>query len=268
MKKEIFHAKTRRTQSKRSYISFILFIPVNILLVILLLSISVTAKEPVKIFLAGDSTCAAKQENKRPETGWGEMLGSHFKDGKVRIENRALNGRSTKSFIDEGEWKKIVDALKPGDYVFVQFGHNDQKKDSPRYAAPDVFKANLVKFIDEVRAKKGNIVLMTPVMRRRFNDKGEFYDTHGEYPGYVRTVAHEYKVPLIDMHRKSEAVIKRYGFEDSKKLFLILKEGESANYPKGLDDNTHFSPLGAEEMAKEAVVGIKEEKLGLKKFLK
>lgn len=266
MKKEIFHEKARRTQSKRSHISFISFIPVIIFL--LSFSVRVAAKEPVTIFLAGDSTCAAKQGNKRPETGWGEMLGQHFKGGKVRIENRALNGRSTRSFIDEGEWKKIVDALKPGDWVFVQFGHNDQKKESPRYAAPDTFKANLVKFIDEVRAKKGNIVLMTPVMRRRFNDKGEFYDTHGEYPGLVRTVAHEYKVPLIDMHRKSETVIKRYGLEDSKKLFLILKEGESANYHKGVDDNTHFSPLGAEEMAKEAVAGIREEKLGLKKWLK
>lgn len=227
------------------------------------------AQERVTIFLAGDSTMASKLPEKRPETGWGEMLGQHFKDGTVRIENRAQNGRSTKTFISEGRWQAIVDDLKKGDYVFIQFGHNDSSKDKgERYTPPADYRANLVRFIIEVRLKGGNPVLMTPVQRRRFDKEGKFYDTHGEYPGLVRAVAVEHKVPTIDMQRKSEAVIVRYGVEDSRKLFLQLKPGENPNYPNGVDDNTHFSPFGAEEMAKAAVAGIRESKIGLKKLLK
>jgi lysophospholipase L1-like esterase len=227
------------------------------------------AQRPVTIFLAGDSTMAAKLPEKRPETGWGEKLGQHFKDGSVRIENRAQNGRSTKTFISEGRWQAIVDDLKKGDYVFIQFGHNDSSKDKgERYTPPADYRANLIRFIIEVRLKGGNPVLMTPVMRRRFDKEGKFYDTHGEYPDLVRAVAKEQKVPLIDMHRRSEAVIVRYGVEDSKKLFLQLKAGENPNYPNGVDDNTHFSPLGAEEMARLAVAGIKEQIGKLAKLLK
>jgi lysophospholipase L1-like esterase len=224
---------------------------------------------PVTIFLAGDSTMAMKHADKRPETGWGEMLGRHFKDGKVRIDNRAANGRSTKSFIAEGKWQALVDSVKKGDYVLIQFGHNDESKDKgERYAPPEEYKKNLARFAADLRAKGGNPVLLTPVMRRRFDNEGKFYDTHGEYPDLVRTVAKDEKVPLIDMHKLSEGVIVKYGVEDSKKLFLQLKPGENANYPKGVEDNTHFSPLGAEEMAKLAVTGIRVSKIGLRKYLK
>lgn len=226
------------------------------------------AKEPITVYLAGDSTCANKQADKRPETGWGEMLGAHFKEGKVKIDNRALNGRSTRSFIAEGHWQKILDALKKGDYVFIQFGHNDEKEGTDRYASPADYRKNLIQFIEDVRAKKAIPVLLTPVMRRRFDEKGNFSDTHGEYPGVVRSVADEYKTALIDMHRASETVIKKYGPEESRKLFLQLKPGENPNYPKGVEDNTHFSQLGAGEMAKLVVAGIREQKLGLKKYLK
>ncbi len=242
----------------------------NYLLFILILSASVLAQpQAVTVFLAGDSTCADKLPEKRPETGWGEMLGKHFKDGKVRIENRAMNGRSTKTFISEGRWQKIVDELKKGDWVFVQFGHNDSSKDKgDRYTPPDEYRANLIKFIDEVRSKDGSIVLMTPVMRRRFDKDGNFVDSHGEYPDIVRSVANEKKVPLIDMHRKTEALIKRYGVEGSRSLFLQLKPDEDPNYPKGIEDNTHFNPKGADEVATLAVEGIRESKLKLRKYLK
>ena len=235
----------------------------------LMTSAAFSQSQPVTVFLAGDSTMAPKLAEKRPETGWGEMLGPHFKDGRVAVDNRALNGRSTKSFIAEGRWQNLSDALKKGDYVFIQFGHNDQSKDKgERYTPPEDFKGNLIKFVTEVRAKGGTPVLMTPVMRRRFDKDGKFYDTHGDYPEYVRTVARDYKVPLIDMQRKSEAVILKYGVEESKSLFLHLKPGENVNYPNGVEDNTHFSPLGAEEMAKLAVEGIAENKLELRKLLK
>jgi lysophospholipase L1-like esterase len=231
--------------------------------------IAAAQKTPVTIFLAGDSTMAAKLAEKRPETGWGEMLGQHFKDGKVVIDNRAQNGRSTKTFISEGRWQSIVDAVKKGDYVFIQFGHNDESKEKgERYTPPADYRTNLSRFVDEVRAKGGHPVLFTPVMRRKFDKDGTFVDTHGGYPDIVRTVAREKKVPLIDMHRKSEAVLIKYGPEDSRKLFLQLKTGENANYPKGIEDNTHFNPTGAEEMAKLAVQGIREDKLGLRKYLK
>lgn len=224
---------------------------------------------PVTIFLAGDSTMAEKLAEKRPETGWGEMLGQHFKDGKVVIDNRAANGRSTKTFISEGKWQSIIDSLKKGDYVFIQFGHNDSSKDKgERYTPPGDYRKNLIRFAEEVRTKGGHPVLLTPVMRRRFDKDGKFYDTHGEYPGIVRTVANEHDIPLIDMHQTSESVIVRYGVEVSRKLFFQLKPGENPNYPKGIDDNTHFSPFGAEEMAKLVVEGIRESKIGLRKFLK
>lgn len=226
-------------------------------------------KTPVTIFLAGDSTMAEKLPEKRPETGWGEMFGRHFQTGKVKIENRAANGRSTKTFISENRWQQIVDALKKGDYVFIQFGHNDQSKEKgERYTPPEDFKKNLARMVADVRAKGGNPVLLTPVVRRRFDSGGRFYDAHGEYPDLTRSAAKESGVPLIDMHRMSEKLVVGRGVEESKKLFLILKEGESPNYRKGLDDNTHFSPLGAEEMAKLAVEGIRREKIGLRKYLK
>ena len=229
----------------------------------------ISQQRPVTIFLAGDSTMAGKLPEKRPETGWGEMLGSHFKGGIVTVDNRAQNGRSTKTFLSEGKWKTIIDDLKKGDYVFIQFGHNDSSKDKgERYTSPDDYRRNLIRFIWDVRTKEATPVLLTPVMRRRFDKDGKFYDTHGEYPDIVRTIAREYDVPLIDMQRMSEAVIVKYGVEGSKKLFLQLKPGESPNYPKGVDDNTHFSPLGAEEMAKLAIEGIRERKLTLRKYLK
>jgi lysophospholipase L1-like esterase/predicted GH43/DUF377 family glycosyl hydrolase len=238
-------------------------------LIIFLNVFAFAQKSQIVVYLAGDSTMAEKTSDKRPETGWGEYLQSQFDDTKVTIKNHAQNGRSTKSFIDEGRWQTTVDSLKKGDYVFIEFGHNDQKKEDPkRYAEANTdYRNNLIKFITEVREQKAFPVLLTPVMRRRFNEKGEFYDTHGEYPDAVRKVAAEYKVPLIDMHRKSEAVIKNLGVEDSKKLFLILREREHPNYPKGIEDNTHFSAFGAERMARQAAVGITETKIGLAKFL-
>jgi len=240
-----------------------------IVMIILFSAAAFAQRSPVTIFLAGDSTMAAKLPDKRPETGWGEMLASHFKDGAVRVENRAMNGRSTKTFISEGRWQKIIDDLRKGDFVFVQFGHNDESKDKgERYTPPEDYKKNLIRFVEEVRAKGGSPVLLTPVMRRRFDKDGKFYDTHGEYPGIVRDVAKELKAPLIDMHRSSEVVIVKYGVEGSKKLFLQLKPGENANYPNGIEDNTHFSPLGAEEMAQLVVDGIRANKLKLSKYLR
>src|SRR4051794_22933566 len=215
-------------------------------------------RKPVTIFLAGDSTMSQKLPEKRPETGWGEMLGKFFEDGKVIIDNRAQNGRSTRTFISEGRWQAIIDALHPGDYVLIQFGHNDEPKEKvERYTPPADYEKNLVKFVTEVREKKSVPVLLTPVMRRRFDKEGKLQDTHGEYPDIVRSVAAKYKVLLIDMHRSSAAVLTQWGAEGSRKLFLHLKPDENANYPKGVEDNTHFNPVGADIMAGLAAAGIR-----------
>ena len=241
----------------------------QIFIIIFALQFVVNAQQ-ITIYLAGDSTMAIKAADKRPETGWGERLQQYFDETKVKIENHAQNGRSTKSFIDEGRWQKIVDSLKKGDYVFIEFGHNDEKADKPAvYAAANTdYRNNLIKFVSEVRAKKAFPILLTPVMRRKFDDKGIFQDTHGAYPDAVRKVAQELKVLLIDMHRLSEKVLKDYGSETSRKLFLQLKEGENPNYPKGVEDNTHFNPKGADEIAKLAIDLIKKSDFKLKKYLK
>lgn len=226
-------------------------------------------QQPVTVFLAGDSTMAPKLETKRPETGWGEHLQKHFDESRVRVENHAMNGRSTRTFISENRWQALADKLRAGDFVFIQFGHNDGAKDKvDRYTPPDDYRRNLERFITEVRAKGGTPVLLTPVMRRRFDKAGAFQDSHGEYPDIVRRVAAEQKVALIDMHRMSEKVLVKYGPEDSRKLFLKLKAGENPNYPQGVDDNTHFSPFGADIMAGLAVEGIRGQNLGLAKYLK
>src|SRR6185369_13728311 len=145
---------------------------------------------------------------------------------------------------------------------------DESKEKIDRYTSPADFRQNLIKFISEVREKKAIPVLLTPVMRRRFDEQGNFFDTHGEYPEIVRAVAAENKVVLLDMHRETEKLIKLYGPEASKKLFLQLAAGENPNYPKGIEDNTHFSPLGARLVAGLVVEAIRRQQFSLAKHLK
>ena len=201
------------------------------------------------IYLIGDSTMANKLAEKRPETGWGEPFAMMF-DSTVVVDNRAKNGRSTRTFLSEGLWQLVMDSLKQGDVVFIQFGHNDESKEkTDRYTPPEDFKKNLAKFVQETRSKGASPILLTPIVRRRFDSVGVFYDVHGVYPSLTREVASALRVPLIDLHCESERLLKELGEEQSKKLFLILAQGESPNYPQGLQDNTHFTPFGAETWA-------------------
>lgn len=226
-------------------------------------------KQVITVFLAGDSTMAQKTDDKRPETGWGEYLQSQFDDSRVKIENHAQNGRSTKSFINEGRWQKIVDSLKRGDYVFIEFGHNDEKLDKPGVGATanGEYRENLIRMIKDVRAKDAFPVLLTSVARRKFDELGKLVATHGEYPDAMRKVALALKVPLIDMERRSSEILTKFGAEDSKSLFLQLKPKAHPNYPNGVEDNTHFSAFGAEQMARAAADGVRETKIKLAKFL-
>jgi len=217
---------------------------------------------PITVWLAGDSTMAQKQPDKRTETGWGEALQPCFDSSEVRIANRAMNGRSTRSFVAEGRWKAIVDSLQPGDYVFIQFGHNDEKVGTSNYSSPDDYRRNLVQFVDEVRAKNGQPVLFTPVVRRKF-DGAQLVPTHGAYPAAARAAAQERGVPLVDMEHASAALVQQLGPDSSRALWLHLDAGANPNYPNGVKDDTHFNPLGARTMAGLAVDAIRVLKLGL-----
>lgn len=211
--------------------------------------------EPVNIYTIGDSTMANKKDEVYPETGWCQVLYLFF-DNTVKIHNHAVNGRSTKSFITEGRWKAVLDSLKKGDIVFIQFAHNDQKEaDSSRYTNPYTgYRRNLIKFINETRSRNAIPVLITPVVRRNFNEKGSLIDTHGAYPEVMRSVAKEMDVLLIDMQMITEEMVLQHGFEKSKNLYLHVAAG-NANYPSGKADNTHLSYEGAKLVA-EKVAGI------------
>jgi lysophospholipase L1-like esterase len=220
-------------------------------LILLLVMAASLAGEPkkIKIFLAGDSTMSIKETRYYPETGWG-MPFVHFWDSSVTVVNKAKNGRSTKTFIKEGLWNSIKKEASEGDYVFIQFGHNDESKDKgERYATPDTFKMNLTLFIKETRDLKATPVLLTPVSRRKFDQHGKAVETHMEYAALVREVALEQQVLFIDLDEKSRALYQQFGADDSKWLFLQLQPGEHPNYPDGRNDNTHFSELGARLIA-------------------
>lgn len=236
-----------------------------ILLPILITAIAFTLpeKKKIKIFLAGDSTIAIKETKAYPETGWG-MPFVNFWDSTVTVVNRAKNGRSTKTFLSEGLWKSIMDEAKEGDYVIIQFGHNDESKSKQeRYATPDTFKMNLTRFITETRAKKATPILFTPVSRRKFDKEGKAVDTHLEYSALTREVAKEQNVLFIDLDEKSKALYQKFGDENSKLLFLQLKPGEHPNYPEGKEDNTHFNELGARLIAQLVLTELKSLNLEL-----
>ncbi|GAA4373294.1 rhamnogalacturonan acetylesterase [Hymenobacter koreensis] len=216
----------------------------------------------ITVYLIGDSTMSVKERRAYPETGWG-MPFSAFFDETVTVDNRAQNGRSTRTFIAENRWQPVADALKPGDYVFIQFGHNDEVPTKRSYTTEADFRANLTRFVTETRAKKATPVLLTPVARRKFDAAGKVEDTHAVYAAIVRRVAQEQQVPLIDLSQTSQALLQQYGVENSKLLFNQLVPGEHPNYPDGRDDNTHFSELGARKMAQLVLADIRALKLEL-----
>ncbi len=226
-------------------------------------------QKKIDIYLIGDSTMAQYDSTRHPLTGWAEMLQPLFNDN-VTVHNLGKSGRSTKSYIDLGHWKTALDSLKKGNYLIIQFGHNDEKEyDSTRYTIPGgSFNANLKKFIKEAREKGAIPILATPIRRRKFDDEGNLLDTHGKYPDAVREVAKEENVPLIDLQKSTKKLIERYGVEGSKKLFMNLEPGEYPAYPDGKKDNTHLTELGATEISKLAAEDIKKFNLELKNYLR
>lgn len=204
-----------------------------------------------------------KETKAYPETGWG-MPFTYFFDSSAQVDNRAKNGRSTKTFISENRWQEVADNLKAGDYVFIQFGHNDESEAKvERYTTPEQYRVNIERFISETKARNAIPVLLTPVSRRKFDKEGKVMETHPVYSDLVRTIAQEQKVAFIDMDKKSQELYQQFGPENSRLLFLQLKPGEHPNYPNGVEDNTHFNELGARLIAQIVLANIRELKLGL-----
>jgi len=211
--------------------------------------------------MIGDSTMANKPViPPNPERGWGQMLSMYFTHS-VKVENYAQNGRSSKTFIAEGRWSKVLNALKPGDFVIIQFGHNDEKtNDVSRGTAPfGEYTTNLVRFIRESRERQATPILATPVARRKFDADGKLIDTHGDYPKAVRMVAAEQRVPLLELCRATERLIERLGPESSKRLFDWIPAGEFEGSAKKLEDDTHFNAYGASRVCDLAVAEIEEK---------
>lgn len=216
------------------------------------------------IYLAGDSTVADYPPESLPMLGWGAKLPDYL-DGKVRVVNGATNGRSSKSFIDEGRLAKIWDNIQAGDVLIVQFGLNDSKEDAERRTEPwSTYQEYLLQYIEGARSRGAFPILVSSVARRRFDDSGRLVDTHGEYPKAMEDLAWRHNVPYVDLCAKSAVLLRQLGVEDSEKLFTWLKQGEHPNYPEGKEDNTHLNEYGAHTVARLVV----EELLQLETPLK
>ncbi len=251
-----------------------------------------SSSKTTTIFVIGDSTAAEKSHPERqPERGWGMMLQGCF-DDKIIVDNHAVNGRSSKSFIDEGRWQKVLDKMKPGDYVFIQFGHNDEKPMPDRHTDPgSTFDANLARFVNETRAKDCFPVIFNSVVRRCYysadleNDDDEklrtktydgeekinsdtLIDTHGAYAVAPRNVARKLNVPFIDATKVTHDIESSLGVIGSRKLHMWFLPGENPQVPKGKQDNTHYNVYGARVVANALADAVGEQVPALKKHVR
>ena len=255
---------------------------------------SMTADRVTTIFVIGDSTAAKKDLSKgSPERGWGMALQCYFDDAFIRVDNHAVNGRSSKSFIDEGRWDKVLSLIRPGDYVIIQFGHNDEKPKADRHTDPgSTFDYNLARFVREAREHGATPVLMNPVVRRNFakkaakNDDDEalrnttfkdapktvegdsLVDTHGLYRVAPRDVARRMNCLFVDANKITGDLEQSLGVEGSKKLHMWFLPGEEPSEPKGKQDNTHYSIYGATVVAGLLADALCEEIPVLSKYRK
>ncbi|MCF0131768.1 MAG: rhamnogalacturonan acetylesterase [Pseudobutyrivibrio sp.] len=212
------------------------------------------------IYWAGDSTVQFNDETTFPQTGIGQVFNLYVKPG-VNISNHAKNGRSTKSFIDESRLVPIYDKITEGDFLFIQFGHNDEKINDPnRYTeASSEYKINLCKFITVAKNKKAIPVLITPLMRRQFNPDGSVTDGgHGEYVKAMRQVADKQQVALVDLWSRSRDALLEAGPETTKKWYVHVPAGVYPNFMEGKADDTHLQKEGAVIFAGLIADGLRE----------
>ncbi|WP_081810494.1 rhamnogalacturonan acetylesterase [Flavobacterium daejeonense] len=213
------------------------------------------------LFLTGDSTVV--DQSNEPWASWGQMIPAFFKAGEVAVANYAESGETLSSSIAQHRFDKVYSLLKPGDYVFIEFGHNDQKQKGENYGAFKNYKTNLEKVIAEIKKKGGIPVLVTSVQRRRFDKTGKILETLGDYPEAVRVTAKEQNVALIDLNTMSKIMYEALGEKESIKAFVHYPANMFPGKDKPLADNTHFRPYGAYEIAKLVVKGIRDNHMKL-----
>lgn len=223
-----------------------------------LFAFSSQENKPITIFIAGDSTAQSYTEERDGLIkGWGQMLSLYLTDD-VKVDNRAIGGRSTKTFISEGRWDKLIADVSPGDFVFIQFGHNDASTRPERHASYEDYEKNLEKFIQDVKAKDATPVLLTSVVMRTFQ-KGHLVDDRLKgYPVITRQVAKRHQVPMIDVNLKTRDFITMLGDEASKPYYRWVEPGVDHKKPDGLKDDTHMMDKGAKKVAYFVAEGIKE----------
>ena len=209
----------------------------------------------MKIFVCGDSTAASYKPEEAPITGWGQVLGQFLPD--VQVENRAMGGRSTKSYLAEGRLQRIETEIQPGDLLLIQFTHNDASDLVWRHTDPwTSFYHNLEIYVDTAILRGARPVLMTPICLRRWRD-GQLLESHGDYPEAIRVLAAQRGVPLIDLYEQSTRLVRRLGDEESKKLYLYAEKGVYPAYPEGSADDTHTQRAGAEAYARMAAEALR-----------
>ncbi len=228
-----------------------------------------TPSKVATVYLIGDSTMSVYASNLFPRMGWGQPLGDAFAPACATVVDKALSGRSSKSFFDEGAWTPVQDALKSGDYVLIQFGHNDEKSDDPvRFTEPQTtYKQYLTTYVTDTRAKMATPLLLTSINRNTWSGT-TVSNSHGLYPAAVRELAASLHVQLIDLTALTKAYFERIGQAETSKLFLILAAGESPNYPTGVTDNTHLQEKGARTIGQLALADAYVQNLTLASFLK
>lgn len=224
-----------------------------------------SADNLVTLFLAGNSTVV--DEANEPWCGWGQMF-PLFLTSKVVIANYAESGEAANTFVSSKRFAKLLTKIKKGDYLFIEFGHNDQKQKGEGKGPYTSYKSDLKYLVDEARAKGANPVLVTSMHRRSFDENGKVINTHGEYPNAVRLLAKEENVPLIDLNNMSKDLYEAWGVEGSKKAFVHYPAGTFPGQDKALEDNTHFNPYGGYEIARCIIKGIIESNLPIEKYIK
>ena len=222
-------------------------------------------KNLITVFLAGNSTVVDQEYE--PWCSWGQMITSFFKPDVV-FANYAESGEALLSFQAERRFEKIMSLLEPGDYLFIEFGHNDQKPQSSSYVEPFTgYKRELKKMIRETKAKGGIPVLVSSTQRRKFDELGNIENTHGDYPAAMKQTAEEENVAFIDLNAMSKVLFESLGIENSKKAFVHYPANTYPGQNKEFADNSHFSPYGAYQLAKCVVMGIKNNNLDLKEYI-
>ncbi|MCH5241011.1 MAG: rhamnogalacturonan acetylesterase [Muribaculaceae bacterium] len=217
------------------------------------------------VFLSGDSTVT--DYDVEPYASWGQMIPRWFNPG-ISFANYAESGARLDTFKERGRWEKILSEVRPGDWVFIEFGHNDQKLKGPGTGAYYFYMYQLKEYIDEVRSRGAYPVFLTPTRRRYFDDENNLINSHEDYPEAMKFIAQRENVPLIDLQEMTGILYKTLGVEDSKRAFVQYPAGTYPGQKEDLKDNTHFNPYGAYEIAKCVVEGMKELNLPLTQYLR